>query len=702
MPTKLNEKQLIDARIETPMFMANIASKTKLNLLTPIAFFEQKFNTDYEELSCIGYNPNSEELTAIIKIKKSSGYSGNLCTKGSIEYVRFYVDFGGGYQDQGYIGVNVHDILDTNDCDKKIEKPIEFAVRLKINPKNQGCAKPFLPKMKAVLLWQTIPPANDPNLAQPGYVWGNVKEAQIQIKPIKLITINPNITAILEKSILNPTIPLKTLVANNPLATKSLKEANALLTANKTSFSQLISEYKTAKANVEPQRAGFKFLAEAIFTKDVNLIKNSSLVFSENKLDYTKALTDLLASKGNTSYEEIGCVALDYHNEALIATFTAKKNFGYGGNLCSNGSKEYVTFWIQDELTHCTWKKIGTSIVNLHDIPDHKGLNYSAILPYDFSSFKQVCQNPKVVKVRAVLSWNVEPTGLDTPYWGNFKESYIQLSPKNWIGKNPKLILVGGISADNIDSVTGLTLPSAKFEINQNPVISGSRFMGKIAIHGVSAPFTGMKYRIKVINMTNGSFNYINDPLNLIGYDASGNIVHSVINPDPTTHYYTYQPYNLNITSQLALFSPGSSDRLNIVIEHEDGSLDSQIIQMDNTIPSISLKINDEGECVHFKKGDPILGKFSAVDNFMYKYTLGISGGTFTELKLDGAPQIINPSESTSIVRTTNVTNGDFKVITSTTKNCGNITLVMEMKTVVDSAYMLSPIHLNQAFCLKD
>ena len=114
------------------------------------------------------------------------------------------------------------------------------------------------------------------------------------------------------------------------------------------------------------------------------------------------------------------------------------------------------------------------------------------------------------------------------------------------------------------------------------------------------------------------------------------------------------------------------------------------------------MKINDEGECVHFKKGDPILGKFSAVDNFMYKYTLGISGGTFTELKLDGAPQIINPSESTSIVRTTNVTNGDFKVITSTTKNCGNITLVMEMKTVVDSAYMLSPIHLNQAFCLKD
>ena len=345
--------------------------------------------------------------------------------------------------------------------------------------------------------------------------------------------------------------------------------------------------------------------------------------------------------------------------------------------------------------------KVGTSIVELHDIPGHSGLSYSAILPYDFSKFKQVCQDPKVLKVRAVLSWNVEPTALDTPYWGNFKESYIQLAPKNWVGSQPKMILVGGIAVDNINPISGLTLPNAKFEINQNPVLDGSRFMGKIAVHGVSAPYTGMKYRIKVVNLTTGSSNYVNEPLTLIGYDSSYNVVHTVINPD-ASNYYTYQAYHLNITSQLALFSPGGNERLNIIIEHIDSTSDSQIIQMDNTNPSVTLKINDEGECVHFKKGDIILGKFSATDNFLYKFTLGVSGGKFTEMKFEGAPQTIGAGEVNNFVRTISVVNGEFKVTTATDKNCGNIVLVMEQKTVVDSAYMASAIYTNQAFCLKD
>ena len=701
MPDTLNIKQLETARNESHWFMANLLSKGKLKLTTPLSFFEQKFNINYEELGCIGYNPNSEELTAVIKIKKSSGFGGNLCSKGSQEYVRFYINYGGGYQDAGYVGVNVHDILDTKDCDSKIEKPIEFAVRLKINPKSQFCSSPLLPQVKAVLSWNSIPPANDPNLLQPGYIWGNVKEAQIQIKPFKLQFHLPIIGSLIEKSILNPHIPLSNWTLNNPIAKKELADAKKVLVGDKVSFSTLIKDYENAKAGVEPQRSGFKFLVEAIETKDMNLIKNSTNVFAENKLDFSKAIAALMASKGNTTYEEVNCVALDYHSEALIATFIAKKNFGYGGNLCSAGSKEYVTFWIQDPSTNCKWMKVGTSIVELHDIPGHSGLSYSAILPYDFSKFKQVCQDPKVLKVRAVLSWNVEPTALDTPYWGNFKESYIQLAPKNWVGSQPKMILVGGIAVDNINPISGLTLPNAKFEINQNPVLDGSRFMGKIAVHGVSAPYTGMKYRIKVVNLTTGSSNYVNEPLTLIGYDSSYNVVHTVINPD-ASNYYTYQAYHLNITSQLALFSPGGNERLNIIIEHIDSTSDSQIIQMDNTNPSVTLKINDEGECVHFKKGDIILGKFSATDNFLYKFTLGVSGGKFTEMKFEGAPQTIGAGEVNNFVRTISVVNGEFKVTTATDKNCGNIVLVMEQKTVVDSAYMASAIYTNQAFCLKD
>lgn len=699
MPNELNEKQLITARAESHLYMANISAKANLKLTTPLAFFEKNFNISYEELGCVGYNPDSSELTATIKIKRSSGYGGNLCTDGSYEFVRFYVDFGGGYKDQGYVGVNVHDILDSYDCDKKIEKPIEFAVRMKLNVKRQICSKPFLPKVKAVLLWNTIPPANDPNLVQPGYVWGNVKEARIQIKPFKLIIPITEIGGLLEKSILNPHISLKNIVANDPIAHQQLSDAKNVLTANKTSFSQLVADYKKEKTEVESHRMGFKFLAEALMSHNIEAAKNASQVFAENKLDYSKSLSALIASKGNVNYEEINCVALDYHKEALVATFTAKKNYGYGGNLCSAGSKEYVTFWIKDESTNCEWKKVGTTVVNLHDIPGHTGLNYSAILPYDFTKFKTSCDKPRVLKVRAVLSWNVEPTGLDTPYWGNFKESYVQLAPKTWTGTQPKMLIVGGIPVAKIDDVSGLTLPGAKFEDNQNDVITGSRFMGKISIYGVSVPYAGMKYRIKVINLDSGGSYYVNEPFAVS--DIFGTDPQPVVYPD-VDNYYTYQPFSQNFNGKLALFSPGTNSRLKIIIEHQDGSSDSQVIQMDNILPDVSLMINDEGECVHYPKGGTILGKFKAVDNFIYKFSLGVSGGKFTELKFSGVPQVIGAGEANNIVRTVNVVDGEFKILTATDKNCGMISLEMEHKTVVDSGYMANPVYAYRQFCLKD
>src|SRR5690606_6280427 len=326
------------------------------------------------------------------------------------------------------------------------------------------------------------------------------------------------------KAVLNPTVSLKNLTINNPAAEKSLGDAQKEYAADKVDFSQLVSDYKKANFNVEPHRAGAKLLVEAMTSNDPVIKSNIVSLFKANQLDFTKSLQDLIKSTGNTTYEEIGCVGLDYHKEAFVATFKAKKNFGYNGGLCTAGSKEYVTFWIKDASTNCQWVRVGTQVVVLHDIPGHSGLSYSAILPYDLTKLKTKCDAPRVIKVRAVLSWNVAPTGLDTPYWGNYKEAYVQIPPmpKGWNGKSPKMILLGGISVDNIDDTTGLTLPTAKFEINQNPVTNGSRFMGKISIHGVSSPFAGMRYRIKVINLETGAMNYVNDPLHLVGYDSSG------------------------------------------------------------------------------------------------------------------------------------------------------------------------------------
>ena len=47
-------------------------------------------NTTYEEVTCIGFNPNTNILEAVIQIKQPTGYSGDPCHTGSFEYVRVF------------------------------------------------------------------------------------------------------------------------------------------------------------------------------------------------------------------------------------------------------------------------------------------------------------------------------------------------------------------------------------------------------------------------------------------------------------------------------------------------------------------------------------------------------------------------------------------------------------------------------------
>ena len=50
--------------------------------------------TKYEEISCIGFNPDNNILTATIQIKLPYGYGGNQCGAGTMEHIRFYIDYG--------------------------------------------------------------------------------------------------------------------------------------------------------------------------------------------------------------------------------------------------------------------------------------------------------------------------------------------------------------------------------------------------------------------------------------------------------------------------------------------------------------------------------------------------------------------------------------------------------------------------------
>ncbi len=136
-------------------------------------------NTDYEELNCVGYDPNNDALIGVIKVKKSAGYSGALCTAGSREYVAFWVDWGdgAGWTYAGTSSVRVHDIalLPAGGLHYAVFEVLGSAKRRKACFQGAATAK-----VRAILSWQTPPSASNPDWVPH---WGNREETTIQLNP---------------------------------------------------------------------------------------------------------------------------------------------------------------------------------------------------------------------------------------------------------------------------------------------------------------------------------------------------------------------------------------------------------------------------------------------------------------------------------------------------------------------------------------
>jgi peptidoglycan hydrolase-like protein with peptidoglycan-binding domain len=92
-----------------------------------------KGNVDYEELVCIGYNPDVRLLQAIIHLKKESGYRTTICGTGSVEYVRFYVDWDndGNWEDVGVATLDAHDVPG--------RKPLEYGPAVAAGRRRSPC-----------------------------------------------------------------------------------------------------------------------------------------------------------------------------------------------------------------------------------------------------------------------------------------------------------------------------------------------------------------------------------------------------------------------------------------------------------------------------------------------------------------------------------------------------------------------------------
>jgi hypothetical protein len=152
------------------LLLANPNHFGKVPAASFVSVLKIQEDTTYECISCIGYDPQCEQLCATIDIKQAFGYSGDAFTNGSEEFVRFYLSYDGGakWLDQGMRSVSVFDA--------HLPRSLEHKVTLEVIPEKELSSERFPLKVRAILSWISPPPAGAPNWTP---VWGNVVESNI-------------------------------------------------------------------------------------------------------------------------------------------------------------------------------------------------------------------------------------------------------------------------------------------------------------------------------------------------------------------------------------------------------------------------------------------------------------------------------------------------------------------------------------------
>ncbi len=715
---------------QNPNYFGNL-TESKLKPVKKIAT-----NVKYEQLTCVGYNPAKNLLEATIAIKLPFGYGGGLCSAGTTEYVRFFLDYGSGWEDAGLTAVNVHDIPNDKDCAGAPDKPLTYVATLKLDPKARCCNKPVLPKVHAILSWQWVPPAGNPGWIPP---WGNTLDCNIQIQPrpwtilclfdfindiliaekVK-VKIPPLFEEVQELPIPMPDPPPFKLAQ---LAQKYVKGGAAEVdkpTAGKVDARAL---------SVEPHRFGITDLHAIASTAAFNQEAVSAKVseWEAVGLNWQSALTALSNTKANVTYEELECLGLDNNFERLVATFRVKLPSGYSGDLCQKGSFEHVAFWADWDDT-CTWTYLGTVQVNVHDIDIPKGgLCYSAILPVNLAEHKRSCKEPKIGRVRAVLSWSVPPSTTDPDdlqYWGNRVDTHVQLNPGEAIDpKNPEARIrnMGGIPIEDINTGgTGLTnAGDVRFAHHFWATADGwglgrqCPFGGLVEIDG---PFYyyGFYYRVQARK--------VSDPSVVTTLDKDFYVERTDIGFDHQVAvggWFKYLDPNQALDRRLAEWSSGGDElwevQLVIATAPNDASIVSSSpwyrIQLDNTgpaappasPPTIDIHIAAGGDCKDFDENTVITGNFIAQDTYFGGWSLGTEPNTFT------TPS--NQPQADPFLASTSPAPGPgghgWKLDTANPvkmKPCGYVVMLhVSDRSIVHSVpFQHNSAHISVGFCLRE
>lgn len=587
-------------------------------------------DTTYEEIGCVGYQPQLERLHAVVYVKQQTGYGGDVCSKGSPEYVRFYLSFDNGatWQDQGLASFTAYNIPENRGR-------LEYAVTRRVDPPRKFCFQHNFLLCRAILSWNVMPPPNAPNFKP---VWGEVHDTRIAIEGFRFFPLKDLFTVAKVK------IPEAVELAvdlEKPIPAAEPKVLSA---------TELARVYRGKE--VEPHRFAFAELLRVVSepsTSELAMAKGFKSPLVELGIDFPK-LADLLFPKdGSVFYEELECVGYDTNQDTLVGVIRVKKPNGYSGGPCTAGSQEYVTFWADIDGNGTFETCLGTASVRVHDYADlpREGLEYSVFLKVDLAKYRQPCtKGARLVRIRAILSWQVAPPCANpnyVPTWGNREETIVQIVPGRRIdGAMPILSSVGDIAVPDINGsgfATGVGIETG-FLAQQSPFGGFINLCGKI-VGGTAAS----KYRVLIKPHGAPDTSYVpltNEPtglrLTLVTFPPliinSNHIVHADANG-----YYPYEDYAsdhfIDGNVLMRWFTGAAEDgktfdlRLDLSV---DGNPVNDIhgnvvtVHVDNTAPDVDLLINLGGgvECADFDVGATFTGSFKATDTHFHSFSFEI------------------------------------------------------------------------------
>jgi hypothetical protein len=367
-----------------------------------------------------------------------------------------------------------------------------------------------------------------------------------------------------------------------------------------------------------------------------------------------------------------------------------------------------VTFWADFDGNGSFETCLGTAGVRVYDVAvPPGGIAYAVRLPVDLNPYRRACtKGPKVVRIRAILSWNAPAPCANpnyVPAWGNREETLINIAPSAQAPAG-KIAILGGIPVAHIDNLSGLTTNTAVFATNNLPPDTLGRpcpFGGRVTVQG--APLTGHSYLVEVTPV-DAAGNPIGAPTpvvtNLVLTRADGTThIHTA---NPVTHRFTYLDFTQNINSVLAQWNSTGDAKWQVKLSTFDsgGNLvgsDAHLIQLDNTAPEADIEIiTGAGDCGKFDVGMLLSGTFVARDDYLGIYSLGVEPAT-------NPAGVGVPTPNSGLTNTAPAPGNSWTLDTTGMKACGYVIRVVAVdRAIVNSQAVGHYASDSAGFCLEE